>query len=124
MFQAVFRVLIIAMMLVAFIGQAIAFNSSMSCETSVDTHSHNVSEQVKHYDLNPIDITSQEDCCGIKCCDVNCICIANACSSFEYFNIEIDSKKIATLKEVVYMEQSKQPKSIAALLYRPPIITS
>jgi len=58
MFKAVSRVLIIAMMLVAFVGQAITFNTSMSCETSVDYLPPNFSELVKHYDSSTVDTDS------------------------------------------------------------------
>lgn len=124
MFKAVSRVLIIGMMLVAFVGQAIAFNTSMSCESSVDSLSPNFHELVKHYDSSTVDTDSPEDCCGIECCGVNCACIANACSSPLYFTTEVDPTKIAALSEVIYMQQSGQPKSISTLLYRPPIFTS
>jgi hypothetical protein len=124
MFKAVSRVLVIALMLVAFVGQAIAFNTSMPCETSVDSLSPNFSELVKHYVSKPIDTDNREDCCGIECCDVDCSCIANACSSLAYLNTEADSTKTAALSEVVYIQQFEQPKSISTLLYRPPIFTS
>jgi hypothetical protein len=124
MFKAVSRVLAIAVILVAFVGQAIAFNTSMPCETSADSLNPNVSELIKHYDSNPIDTDSPEGCCGIECCSVDCNCIANACSSFVYFNTEVGSTKTAALSEVTYIQQSEQPKSIATLLYRPPIFTS
>lgn len=124
MFKAVSRVLVIAIMLIAFVGQAIAFNTSMSCETSVDSLSPKFSELIKHYDLKPMDTDNTEDCCGIECCDVDCICIANACSSFIYFHTEVNSTKSTALSDVVYIQQSEQPKSIATSLYRPPIFTS
>ncbi|TWX73943.1 hypothetical protein [Colwellia sp. C1TZA3] len=124
MLKAVSRMFVIAMMLVAFVGQAMTFNSSMSCETSVNSHSSKTSERVKHYDLSTLNTVSLEDCCGIECCDVNCTCIVNACSSSVYFNTVVNSAKIAVLAEVFYMQQSAQPKSIATLLYRPPIFTS
>jgi len=124
MFTAVSKVLVIAVMLVAFVGQAIAFNTSMSCETTVDSLSLNFHELIKHNGSNPINTDSPEDCCGIECCGVDCTCIANACSSFVYFNTEVDSTKTASLSEVVYMQQAEQPKSISTLLYRPPIFTS
>lgn len=124
MFKAMSRMLIIAMMLVAFIGQAIAFNTSISCETSVEYLSPNVSELVKHSDSNLMDTDNQEDCCGIECCAVGCTCIVNACSSFVYFNDEFDSNKTATLGEAAYIQLSEQPKSISTLFYRPPIFIS
>ncbi|TWX50579.1 hypothetical protein [Colwellia hornerae] len=124
MLKAVSRIFVIAMMLVAFVGQAITFNTSMSCETSVNSLSSNASERVKHYDLNTLDTVSLEDCCGIECCGVNCTCIVNACSSSVYFNTVVNSAKTAVLAEVFYMQQSEQAKFISPLLYRPPIFTS
>jgi hypothetical protein len=116
MFKAVSRVLGIAVILVAFVGQAITFNSFMSCETSVDPLSSHSSELLKHYAPNPIEPDSPEDCCGIECCDLDCTCIANACSSFVYFNTEVDSTNTAALSEVVYVPQFEQPKSTSTLL--------
>ena len=121
MLKAESRVLIITMILVAFIGQAIAFNTSISCENSVDSLSPHSSELVKHLGLKAIDANSPEDCCGIECCDLGCTCVANACSSFVYFNSEVHSTKTAVLSDVVHMQPLEQPKSIATLLYRPPI---
>ena len=48
MFKVVSNVLVIAIMLVAFIGQTLAFNSAMSCETSVESSALGFSELVKH----------------------------------------------------------------------------
>lgn len=132
MLKAVSKVLFIAIMLVAFIGQTIAFNSAMSCETSENsllahakTHNNiNTSEQKKH--INSIlttDNTSQ-DCCGIECCDIDCACVANACSSFMYIETDSRSPNKTILNEVVYSQRAEQPKAIANLLYRPPIFIS
>ncbi|MFQ3196015.1 MAG: hypothetical protein ACI9N3_002857 [Colwellia sp.] len=124
MFKVASKVLVIAVMLVAFIGQTLAFNTSMSCETLVDSSSLGFSELLMHNDSNSIDSDNSKDCCGIECCDVGCTCIANACSLFVYFNTEVESTKIVTLSEHFYKQQSAQPKSISTLLYRPPIFIS
>lgn len=124
MFKAVSRVLVIAMMLFAFVGQAIAFNSAMPCETLEGSQPLHASEAVKHYDSNLTHADSEENCCGIDCCDIDCICIANACSSIVYFNIEVNSTHTPILSDVVYIQQPKQTTSIATLLYRPPILIS
>jgi hypothetical protein len=124
MFKAVLKGLVITLMLIAFVGQAIAFNPSVTCETSVNLISPNFSERIKHFDSSSIDTDSSEDCCGIECCGVDCTCIANACSSLVDFNTEVDPTKTVALTEVVYIQQSEQPKSISTLLYRPPIFTS
>ena len=124
MFKAVSRVLVTAIMLVAFVGQAIAFNTSMSCKTTENTLSHSLSEPINHFDEGLTHTDTSEDCCGIECCDDNCTCIANACSSAIYFNTVVDSTKSKALSDVIDMPQCEQPKSISTLLYRPPIFIS
>ncbi len=121
MFKTVLKVLVLAVMLVAFVGQAMAFNTSMPCETSVDSHDN--IDLANHYDSNHLETDKTEDCCGIACCDVGCTCIGNACSSFIYFHTEVNSAKTAALSDVLYIQQAEQPKSISTLLYRPPIFT-
>jgi hypothetical protein len=123
MYKVFSKVLVIALMLVAFIGQAVTFNTAMPCETLADSFSLNISEPVKYTDSNLINNNSPEDCCGIECCNMDCTCTANACSSFAYFNTDVDATKTATLSDVVYIPQPKQAKYMATLLYRPPIFT-
>ncbi|WP_085297644.1 hypothetical protein [Cognaticolwellia mytili] len=124
MFKAVLRVLVIAIMLFAFVGQTVAFNSAIPCEASENSHPPHASETAKNYDLNMTHTDSEENCCGIDCCNIDCICIANACSSIVYFSIEVNSADICTLSDVVYTQQPKQTISMATLLYRPPILIS
>ena len=123
MFQAVLRVFVIAMMLTTFVGQAITFNSSMSCQTSGEYSSPHFSELVIHAESDPIDTNSSEDCCGIECCEVDCTCISNACSSFVYLNTDVDLTRQSTDSDVLYLQYIEQPNSIATLFYRPPILT-
>ena len=103
MFKAVLKVLFIVVMLVAFVGQATTFNTSMPCEKSVEPLFPNFNERVKHYDSNTIDTDSSDDCCGIECCAEGCTCIANACSSVAYVNTEVDSIKTVAVSDVTYM---------------------
>lgn len=135
MFKAVSRVLFISVILIAFIGQVLAFNTAIPCETSRDSHSFsNTNKSENRTDTiishTSIDIASSintehsDDCCGIDCCDLDCTCMANACSSCIYFTIELDSLSAVASSEVVYIKQSDSPKTITTLLYRPPIFTS
>lgn len=121
MVKAVLKMLFIAVMLVAFVGQATAFNTFISCETSADPLFSNVKELVKHSDSKTIDTSNSEDCCDIDCCDEGC-CIANTCSSFSYINTQaVDSLKTGTEIEAAYIQLFEQPQSISSLFYRPPI---
>ena len=117
MSKAFSRVLVITLMLVAFVGQAFAY-SAMSCEMSSGSHeSHmNMNMNMNHGDMNKSSNGQSEDCC-----DVECICPANACSSTTVLNSSIDSTDIQIFSESVAALQSKQPHSISTSLYRPPI---
>jgi hypothetical protein len=121
MFKAVSNVLVIAVMLVTFVGQAMAFNTAIPCEKSENSLSHSFSEQVTHNYLKQIDTDKSEDCCGIECCSVGCTCIANACSSFVYVNTDVNPTNMAALSEAAYIQLLEQPNSPPTLLYRPPI---
>ena len=117
MSKAFSKVLVMTLMLVAFVGQAFAY-SAMSCEMSSGSHeSHmNMNMNMNHGDMNKSSNGQSEDCC-----DVECICPANACSSTTVLNSSIDSTDIQIFSESVAALQSKQPHSISTSLYRPPI---
>nr|WP_277053659.1 hypothetical protein [Pseudoalteromonas marina] len=101
------------LMLVAFVGQAFAY-SAMPCEMSSGSHESHMN--MDHGDMNKSSNGQSEDCC-----DVECICPANACSSTTVLNSSIDSTDIQIFSESVAALQSKQPHSISTSLYRPPI---
>ena len=113
MSKAFSKVLVITLMLFAFVGQAFAY-SAMSCEMSLGSHESHM--KMDHGDMNKSSNGQSEDCC-----DVECICPANACSSTTVLNSSVDSADIQILSESVAAMQSKQPHSISTSLYRPPI---
>lgn len=115
MSKAFSKVLVITLMLVAFVGQAFAY-SAMSCEMSSGSHESHMNMNMDHGDMNKSSNGQSEDCC-----DVECICPANACSSTTVLNSSIDSTDIQIFSESVAALQSKQPHSISTSLYRPPI---
>ena len=115
MSKAFSKVLVMTLMLVAFVGQAFAY-SAMPCEMSSGSHESHMNMNMDHGDMNKSSNGQSEDCC-----DVECICPANACSSTTVLNSSIDSTDIQILSESVAALQSKQPHSISTSLYRPPI---
>ena len=117
MFKPLSKVLVVVAMLIAFVGQAFVY-SAMPCEMSSGSHeSHmNMNMNMDHGDMNKSSNGQSEDCC-----DVECICPANACSSTTVLNSSIDSTDIQIFSESVAALQSKQPHSISTSLYRPPI---
>jgi pyruvate/2-oxoglutarate/acetoin dehydrogenase E1 component len=123
MFKPLSKVLVVVAMLTAFVGQALAY-TSMSCEMSADSHQSHMTmehssmkshEGMEHGDMKASASSSKD------CCDVDCICPANACSSTTVLNSSIDSTDIQIFSESVAALQSKQPHSISTSLYRPPI---
>ena len=115
MSKAFSKVLVMTLMLVAFVGQAFAY-SAMPCEMSSGSHESHMNMNMNHGDMNKSSNGQSEDCC-----DVECICPANACSSTTVLNSSVDSTDIQILSESVAALQSKQPHSISTSLYRPPI---
>lgn len=149
MVKVVSNVFVQIVMLVAFVGQVMAYNTVTPCESSLgapaslihtniynniytgnfNDHNTNNDNNTGHESANQDDSasiksSSSPDCCDDDCCDAYCICIANAYSSFAYFNADIISAKIAVLAEAPYKELSAQPNATANTLYRPPIIAS
>ncbi|WP_024601760.1 hypothetical protein [Pseudoalteromonas sp. TB41] len=111
MSKAFSKVLVMTLMLVAFVGQAFVY-----CEMSSGSHESHMNMNMDHGDMNKSSNGQSEDCC-----DVECICPANACSSTTVLNSSIDSTDIQIFSESVAALQSKQPHSISTSLYRPPI---
>jgi len=124
MFKAVSRVLFLAVMLVAFIGQVLAFNTSMSCETYAESHSLIKNHALENNEPSIIDTNNSEDCCSIECCDMDCVCMAHVCSSSTYFSTDVGLNKTVVVGEKLYTPNVEQSKSIITLLYRPPIFIS
>ncbi|GHE88167.1 hypothetical protein [Thalassotalea profundi] len=122
MFKAVTNIWIITVMIVVFIGQAMAYNASIPCETSDEIHSTSIYSELIIY--NDSHIGNSEDCCGIECCDIGCSCVANACTSIVFINTEIATTNLSVLSESIYTQLSEQPKTIDTPHYRPPIFIS
>ncbi|GLX84052.1 hypothetical protein tloyanaT_03040 [Thalassotalea loyana] len=124
MSRAFSKVLVMTLMLIAFVGQVFAY-SAMSCEMSSSSHeSHMNMEHSKmshHEGMNHGDMNKSSNGQSEDCCDVECICPANACSSSTALNSSIDSTDIQILSESVAELQSNRPYSISTSLYRPPI---
>ncbi|MDU0352695.1 hypothetical protein RS130_01095 [Paraglaciecola aquimarina] len=124
MITPISRVLVVGAILIAFVGQVLAY-SAMSCEMSSSSHESHMNmgqakthhhEGMDHGEMNKINNGQTEDCC-----DVDCVCPANACSSTIVLNSSVDLTDIQLLSEPVAELQSKQPYSISTSLYRPPI---
>lgn len=123
MFKAFSKIIVVVFMLIAFVGQALAY-TAMSCDMSSGSHESHMtmdhSSMKSHEGMNHGDIheksSSAEDCC-----ERNCVCPANACTSVIFLNSDNNEFDGFGLGEAVLSHNSEQPKSIYTSLYRPPI---
>ncbi|RJY19392.1 hypothetical protein D5R81_00805 [Parashewanella spongiae] len=121
MFKVISKLLILVLVLVTFLAQVMAYNTSFYCETS-SQHAHDDSVSLKESPSSFSKVSEATiDCCSTECCDLNCICIANACSYFVYLPFEVGSSKVVIVSEAI-STQKFEPISLAFTLpYRPPI---
>ncbi len=125
MFKASSKLFVAFVMLFSFIGQATAFSPAISCENeAISSQSITHNAAIKHNDLKKINSETAADCCGVNCCDFDCLCMVNACSSLMLLNAEVGFNRLLVLTESYYLQKLEQPKSILTPLYRPPIFTS
>ena len=123
MFKPLSKVLVVVAMLTAFVGQALAY-TSMSCEMSADSHQSHMTmehssmkshEGMEHGDMKASASSSKD------CCDVDCICPANACTSVTFLNSNNGSPDILGFTEAIVNQGAEPPKSMSTSLFRPPI---
>lgn len=124
MYKIVARMLVLAVMLTAFLGQAMAFTASTSCGTSSKLHTNHLSEFESQVHDQIAELENSADCCEIDCCDTVCICIANGCVSFIFLQSDTVLIKAVTLREAPYTQEFELKTPFATLLYRPPILVS
>lgn len=123
MFKSISKVLVVVAMLTAFVGQAFAY-SAMSCEMSAASHqSHMAMDQssMKHHEGMTHGDMKSSGSNSEECCDIDCVCPANACTSVTFLNSNVVSTDVIRFSDLVNIQQSQQPNSISTSLYRPPI---
>lgn len=119
------KLFIIMTMLVAFVGQAMAFSFMGEYEQAAEHYSSEPSLSSNlNNPLNTEADTHEDDCCDVDCCEADCICPANVCAAFVYLDENNHSTELILLSDAVIAGKSRAPNSMAAVLYRPPIITS
>ncbi|MDU0356176.1 hypothetical protein RS130_21890 [Paraglaciecola aquimarina] len=65
-----------------------------------------------------------DDCCDIDCCEGDCFCPANACTSMVYVDNTLALSKLILNSELALSFVQASPQYIVSSLYRPPIFTS
>jgi len=123
------KILIVAAVLIAFVGQAFA-NTMMSCEMSAEStqsymvmdHSSMDHSSVDHSMMGEHDMTSKSDKQNHEeCCGADCACPASACTTLTIVSSALQSANLVRLSEAVVFQLANQTKSIPSSLFRPPI---
>jgi hypothetical protein len=123
MFKPLSKVLVVVAMLIAFVGQALAY-TAMSCEMSEDSHQPHMTmdhsspdfpEGMDHSKMKSSKSNSED------CCDVDCVCPDRVCSSVMLLISGHNNSIVLGFTEAVIIQTSEQPNSISTSLYRPPI---
>ncbi|MCG7550421.1 hypothetical protein [Pseudoalteromonas sp. Of7M-16] len=124
MLKPISQVFIIIAMLIAFVGQAVAYNFTMSFEqasTSLDL-THAPQTLTEH--SSKANASEADDCCEVECCENDCVCPGNACISLMYLSTNVQSARVVKHSELVINIDISRPIPMTDSLFRPPIFTS
>ena len=116
MFKPASNIIVILLVLVAFMGQAMAMYISTPEISQLAIDSAEISQPSSN------DTAHDDDCCDVECCEAECICPANACSSVPFLQTLIHSPNTLSISELVVMPFVLAANSITSNLYRPPIL--
>jgi hypothetical protein len=126
MFKSLSQLLFMIILLVAFVGQAMAyslmtsFDSISQLQTSIQLQS-SITEHDEH---SSAESAAEDDCCNVECCESECICPENACASMVYLDSDLFVSELAFISESLNLLSTQATLVIARSLYRPPIFTS
>lgn len=134
MTSAVSKAFIIMIMLLSLVGQSLA-NIVMPCEMtdsnhqmgmehsagqSTNTMTASLHEGMKHH---VSELTEPQNQSGqMDCCDVECSCPTNACSSYSLVSIDVLTMNTQVVIEKILILELNSPISIHKSHFRPPIL--
>ncbi|AOT07637.1 hypothetical protein [Pseudoalteromonas luteoviolacea] len=119
MLKPVSHVLIIVAVLVAFIGQSLAYNFVMSFEQGLTLVADSDSQQILEGGTQ-----NEDDCCEVDCCEDECICPSNACMTFAYVKPDNHSVSFSKYHHMLFNISREHPIKVQDSLFRPPIFAS
>ncbi len=117
------QVLVVSLMLLAFVGQTLAY-SAMSCEMSahVPAASQHMDMDHANMDHQTMDHSKMMQSGNTDdCCQVDCVCPANACSSVIVLDANVNTTGILPANSVLVGYLSFPLTSVSSSLFRPPI---
>jgi len=124
MLKSLSKLLFLITILVAFVGQTMAYHFMASYDGTSEQH---LKIQQQTFVNDNYSANASEDidgCCEVECCESECICPANACASMAYLGNSLPLSELVVLSEPPLSLTTKATHFIATSLYRPPIFTS
>lgn len=118
------KLLLMITMLIAFVGQTMAYHFMASYDSSFEQHIEIPQKTIINDNSSANPSESIDDCCEVECCESDCICPANACASIAYLDSRLLLSDIMVLSEPLLSLATKDTYFIASPFYRPPIFTS
>jgi hypothetical protein len=126
MFNPLSKLLFMIILLVAFVGQTMAYSLMTSYDSISELKTRTQSQAVNtgHDEYMSAENTSEDDCCDVECCESECICPANACGSMVYLHSNLLLSDSVVISESLNLLSTQAALVIKRSLYRPPIFTS
>ncbi|MDK2595605.1 hypothetical protein [Pseudoalteromonas obscura] len=124
MLKPISQVFIIIAMLIAFVGQAMAYNFTMSFEQASTSLDLAQASQTLADHSGKTGASETDDCCEVECCENDCVCPGNACVSLMYLSTDMQSAQVVKHSELVINIDIGRPIPMTDSLFRPPIFAS
>jgi hypothetical protein len=126
MFQSLSKIIVITLMMIAFIGQALAY-AAMPCHMITGDNTHEMHKSKPHSVMADHQQMMQENSMNHNmtenqnCCDNECSCPSNACSSLLFVSVISSTTNINfSFDKISYHDSILLPVHNKSL-YRPPI---
>ena len=123
MFKPLSKLLILIIMLLTFVGQAMASQFFLSQDKFTQTEQAE-SVAAALTTQSDVHVDNEDDCCEVECCEDECVCPLNSCASLNLVYLSDATRHIHLSSENIVLQSNSPPKSIAKALFRPPIFTS
>ncbi len=122
MLKPLSHTVVVIAMLIAFMGQAVAY-TPMSCEASHQAKAQMAHSTMQHADSAGASMNHSTPDTHGNCCDADCGCPTGACSTVTLAGSEPYVALDLPQSEGVASQPSSQTTSFSTSLFRPPIFT-
>lgn len=119
MFKFLSQALIAAAMLIALLGQSVAY-AHIACEMPMDS-SHSMSHEGMNHGHGDTDHQTMMDDMD-DCCAADCSCPGSSCTSVSLLISKQSTVEFDSTANALFSDSLGQPKALTSPLFRPPIL--